>query len=139
VGEGLSGYSNHHQVEDVEQGGRGRSQVEGGEGENDGGAGGAGDECRKHRRDESIPCRFQDSHAHDGGDIASVSEDKRDDGFPVEPDPVHDGVHEKSGSREIAQIFQQGEAKEEGDQVGEHDAYAAGKALDQSLQDREVK
>jgi hypothetical protein len=51
----------------------------------------------------------------------------------MEPDAVHEGVHEKSNSRQIPDILQDSHANQEREQVGKNNGDPTCNALDETF------
>ena len=122
-----------HQVEEVDPQGPVRSQGIGHQGEDDHRAGRTRDQHRQHGDHQPVPGALQDAGGHHRGHAAAVAQDEGDDGLAVEPQEVHDVVHEEGHPGQVAAVLQEGQADEKGQQVGQHDGHPPEDAHEQAL------
>ncbi len=95
--------------------------------------GGAGYQARGEGADKALPLGLHDPAAQGGGDAAAEPQHQGDEPLPVEPDPVHRGVHEKGDPREVARVLQDGEGEIERDDIREGDGGPGHQPLDQPV------
>ena len=86
--------------------------------------------------EEAVALALQGPRGHDGRGIAPEAHDHRDEGLPVESDGVHHLVHEKRCAGHVSRVLEQGDAKEEDEDVREKDddpAHPSDYTVDQEI------
>ena len=95
---------------------------------------GTGNNNRDDGGDESIPRADKNSRCHDRGYTATVAQHAGNDGRTVQTDFVHKAVHQKRDARQITNVFNNGQADEKGEQVGQDNGYAADNTGERAVQ-----
>ena len=118
---------------DVDAQGVIRAQIESHQREDHRHAGGAGHQDGQKRGDEAVAPGGENARRHHRRNAASVPHQDGQGGRAVQPQAVHGRVHQVADAREVADVFQNRQAHQKRQQVGQHNRHRSRRAQHRSL------
>ena len=123
----MAGQHHHQEIQSIDTERVVRAKVDTDQGHDHRHARRAGDQHREYGGDEPVAPGTQDARRHHRRNAAPISEEHGQGGRAVQPQAVHEHVHEVAYSREVSKVFEHGEAHQEGQQVRQNYGNGAGR------------